>query len=322
MSKATKIWLIVAAALVLLGVIVLGGAFALVKGDVFKLTTHKYETNIYEITEEFDSIFINTDTADIVFVSTDEENCKIVCYEEEKMKHSVGVTDGKLSVGVVNTKKWYDYINLGWNTDPMITVHLPKSDNISISLKNSTGKIELPSNVTFESIDIVGSTGDVICRSSADGTIKIKRSTGDILLENISSGALDLWVSTGDVKATSVNCAGDVKLHTSTGYVKLESFTCKNLSSECDTGDITLKNVVATEMFDIETDTGKVIFDRCDANEMFVNTDTGNVTGTLLTDKIFYVKSDTGKVEVPRSVNGGKCEIETDTGNVKISIVN
>ena len=88
MSKATKIWLIVAAALVLLGVIVLGGAFALVKGDIFKLTTHKYETNIYEITEAFDSISINTDTADIVFVSTDEENCKIVCYEEEKMKHS------------------------------------------------------------------------------------------------------------------------------------------------------------------------------------------------------------------------------------------
>ena len=41
MSKATKIWLIVAAALVLLGVIVLGGAFALVKGEIVKLTTQK-----------------------------------------------------------------------------------------------------------------------------------------------------------------------------------------------------------------------------------------------------------------------------------------
>ena len=284
MSKATKIWLIVAAALVLLGVIVLGGAFALVKGDIFKLTTHKYETNTYEITEEFDSISINTDTADIVFVSTDEENCKIVCHEEEKMKHLVGVTDGKLSVGVVNTKKWYDYINLGWNTDPMITVYLPKSDNISISLKNSTGKIELPSNVTFESIDIVGSTGDVICRSSSNGSIKIKRSTGDIMLDNVSASALELRVSTGRVTATSVNCSGDVRVRTSTGKVKLESLNCENLFSECGTGDVALKNVVASGMFDIETDTGDVTFDRCDANDISVDTDTGKVMGTLLTD--------------------------------------
>ena len=321
MRKAVKIWLIVAASLVLLGIIILGGAMAVSKLDLFSFTTRKYETNTYEISEAFNSVSINTDTADIVFVASDDEKCKIVCYEEEKAKHSVTVSDGKLSVDMVSTKKWYDHINIGWSGNPMITVHLPKNDNISLSLKNSTGRIELPSDIAFESIDISGSTGDVICRSSADGMIKIKRSTGDILLENISSGALDLWVSTGDVKVTSVNCAGDVKLRTSTGYVKLDGLDCKNLFSECSTGDIILKSVVASERFDITTDTGTVTFERSDANEISVKTDTGKVTGTLLSDKVFFTKTDTGDIEVPKTTSGGKCDIETDTGNIKISIV-
>lgn len=321
MSKATKIWFIAGASLIILGVLIFVGVMAVLKWDFSKLRSTRCETNTYEINESFNSISVNTDTADIVFVASDEEKCKIVCYEEEKMKHSVTVLDGKLSVDVVNTKKWYDYINIGWNDNPMITVYLPKSKNVSLLLKNSTGRIDLPSDIMFESIDILGSTGDVTCASSAKGKVRIKRSTGDILLENISVGELELWTSTGRINAASVNCAGDVKLRTSTGDVKLDILDCKNLFSECGTGDISLKSVIATERFDIDTDTGKVAFDRCDANEIYVDTDTGSVTGTLLSDKIFYAKSDTGKVEVPKSAIGGKCEIETDTGKIQISIV-
>ena len=82
-----------------------------------------------------------------------------------------------------------------------------------------------------------------------------------------------------------------------------------------------MKNVIASEIFDIDTETGKVTFDRCDAREISVETDTGRVTGTLLSDKIFFAKTDTGDIEVPKSMSGGKCEIETDTGDIKISIV-
>ena len=46
----------------------------------------------------------------------------------------------------------------------------------------------------------------------------------------------------------------------------------------------------------------------------------GNVTGTLLTDKIFLAQSDTGRVDLPKTVGGGKCEITTDTGNIEISV--
>ena len=81
-----------------------------------------------------------------------------------------------------------------------------------------------------------------------------------------------------------------------------------------------MKNVIAEDKFDIERSTGDVKFEKCDAAELFIETDTGSVKGSLLTEKIFLVETDTGSIEVPKSVSGGRCEIETDTGNVKIGI--
>ena len=59
-------------------------------------------------------------------------------------------------------------------------------------------------------------------------------------------------------------------------------------------------------------------FDGCDADRIFVKTDTGYVKGSLLSDKVFIAQSDTGDVDVPKTITGGKCEIETDTGDIKI----
>lgn len=61
-------------------------------------------------------------------------------------------------------------------------------------------------------------------------------------------------------------------------------------------------------------------FDRADASEIFVRTGTGNVTGSLLTDKVFLTQTDTGTVEVPQTITGGRCEIRTDTGDIELKI--
>ena len=86
------------------------------------------------------------------------------------------------------------------------------------------------------------------------------------------------------------------------------------------TGNIALDNVIAADKLSITRSTGNVSFDGSDAAEITVRTDTGNITGRLLTDKVFIAASDTGSVEVPRTVTGGRCEIDTDTGNIRIEI--
>ncbi len=61
-------------------------------------------------------------------------------------------------------------------------------------------------------------------------------------------------------------------------------------------------------------------FENVDAAEMNVETGTGAVKGSLRSERIFHVETDTGKTDVPKTVSGGKCEIKTNTGNVQITI--
>jgi len=322
MRTRTKVWLIIATSLVLIGCIIFGGVMTMFKWDFTKLSTVKYETNTYEISEAFDCISINTGTADIAFAVSDTENCKVACHEETNAKHYVTVEDGTLVVELINERSLYDFIgHIGLNFDtPKITIYLPKTKYTSLVIKESTGDIVIPKDFNFNNADISLSTGDVDFSASASEIIKIKTSTGDISVENISVGTLDLTVSTGKVTVSAVTCENDVKVKVSTGKTKLTDTRCKNVISNGNTGDIYLSNVISTEKFSIKRSTGDVKFEDSDATEIFVKTDTGGVTGSLLNNKVFITQTDTGKVDVPKTTNGGRCEITTDTGDIKITV--
>jgi len=319
MSKITKIWLIIAASLVLVGCIIFGGVMTMLKWDFTKLSTGKYETHNYEIDENFNNISIVTDTADIVIVPSENQKTSVVCHEQKNVKHSVTVQSGKLVIEIVGARKWYEYIGINLGT-PKITVYIPQGEYGALFVKSSTGNVEIPKEFKFENIDISESTGNVTNYASASENIIIKTNTGNIRVENVSANTLELSVSTGGVTVSNVTCEGDVKIKVSTGKTNLNNIECKNVISCGNTGDISLKNVNAAEKFSIERSTGDVKFDGCDAAEVFVKTDTGDVTGTLLSEKVFIVETDTGKVDVPKTVNGGRCEITTDTGDINISI--
>ncbi len=319
MSKSTKIWLIIATSLILIGCIILVGTMSVLKWDFKKLSTVKFETNSYDITEEYSDISINTNTADIVFVPSKIQETKVVCYEQKNVKHSVTVQNNSLVIKVVDLRKWYEHIGISFDNSK-ITVYIPQGEYGALSVKGSTGDIEIPKNFSFKSIDISQNTGDVSCLASALEKIKIKTSTGDINVKNISCNMLDLSTSTGGVSAHSVNCTGDIKINLSTGKSDISDVKCQNITSSASTGDTTLKNVIAKEKLTLARSTGHVKFEKCDAAEILIETDTGNVSGSLLSDKVFITQSDTGSINVPKTVAGGKCEITTDTGNIKVKI--
>ena len=95
---------------------------------------------------------------------------------------------------------------------------------------------------------------------------------------------------------------------------------CGSLTTESNIGNIILKSVAAKETFSVKTSTGDVKLEGCDGESILIKTDIGDVTGTLLTDKIIFAESSVGDVDVPKSTTGGKCEISTDTGDIKIKI--
>lgn len=321
MSKRTKIWLITAASLVLIGLIMFAAVMTAYHWDFSNLSTGKYETNTYEINEEFSNIKLDIETADILFVASSDNMGRVVCYEQENMKHSVDVQDSTLTINAVDGREWYEHIGINLHS-PKVTVYLPKAEYELLIIQESTGDITLPKDFTFGSMDLSLSTGHVDSRASSLGLMRIETSTGDIRLQDLSAGELDLTVSTGHVDVQSVACEGNVGVCVSTGNAKLTDISCESINSDGDTGDITLKNVIAADMISIERSTGDVRFEQCDAGELEINTDTGKVTGSLLSAKVFIARSDTGDIDVPETTSGGKCRITTDTGDIKITIAN
>jgi len=318
----TKVWLIIAASLVLIGCIIFAGVMTTLKWDFMALSTVNYEINTYEISEMFDGIYINTDTADISFIFSDDVICSVECHEEENAKHSVTVENGTLTVELIDERSVYDFIGyIGLNFgSSKITVYLPKTEYTNLLINGDTSDIEIPNDFMFKNIDISLSTGDVDFYASASEMVKIQTSTGNICTENISAGSLNFTVSTGKATLSDVSCDGDVTVNVSTGKVYMNGIACKSVISSGSTGDISLSNVIAAEKFSIERSTGDVKLDGADAAEIFIKTSTGDVKGNLLTDKVFVTQTGTGHVDVPKTVDGGICNIITSTGNIEIHV--
>ena len=280
MSKTEKIWIIVAASLVLVGCLIFGGIMMALDWNFLKLSTTKYDAKSYEITENFTSISVKTNTADVIVAPSEDGQCRVECYEQKKLEYLVSVKEGELIIELNDTRKWYERIGVDFESSK-ITVYVPHAEY---------------------------------------DTVTVKSNTGSISVKELSFSALDLSVTTGKIAVSDITCYGDLNVRCSTGKVEIRNVNCKNLTSHGGTGDISLCNLIASGKLSIKRSTGDVRFEASDAAEILVNTDTGDVKGTLLTDKIFIARTDTGRIDVPKTVTGGKCEITTDTGDIKITV--
>lgn len=301
MSRHTKVWLWIAAAAVVAGLIMFGVVMSMAGWDFMNLSTVKYETNTYEIKEDFQKIWVDTTVANVTLLPHDEDVAKVVCYESEGTHHEVSVQEGALVVQAVATGDWTDKI--GINFDSMkIRIYLPEREYAEIFVK--------------------AKTGDINCFVPAKGEIVLITGTGDIFAEKITAGSMVASVATGTTTIKDVTCEKEIQVKTATGRTNVMNVQCKSFSSEGSTGDITMEWLVAQDRIYVRRSTGSVKFDRCNAWELIqVEVNTGDVKGSFLMGKKFSVRSGTGSVDVPASVEGsGECQISTQTGNVRITI--
>lgn len=314
-----KKWMIAASIVIVIGCGLFVGAMTMIDWNFEVLSTDKFTTNTHTVTDTFADIVLTTDTAAVTFLPSETDAVTVECFESERQQHTVTVQDGTLTIALQDTRKWYHYIGLSFRS-PKITVYLPAGEYGTLTLKSHTGKVDLSADFTFKNVDMQLTTGNVTCAASATGDVTIRTDTGDITVDRITADSLSLKVTTGRVTVKGADCQESVTVKVTTGKAHLTDVTCRDLVSDGSTGDIALKNVVAANRFSIERSTGDVTFERCDAAELWVETSTGSVKGTLLTDKVFITSTDTGRVDVPKSVTGGRCEITTDTGDIKITV--
>lgn len=243
MRTKTKVWLIVAASLMLIGCILFAGVMENLNWDFRKLATVKYETSIYKINEAFDSISIHTNTADVIFAISNDGKCSVKCTEQEGTSYSVSVKNGTLAVDFIDERTLADYINnIGINLEaPQITVFLPGTNYNSLSICGDTGDVDVPKAFHFGNMDISLDTGDVTIGSTVSGLMKITTSTGDVTFDNCDAAEISVKTNTGDVTGT-LHTAKVFLVETSTGEVKVpRAQTGGKCEIKTDTGDIEIE---------------------------------------------------------------------------------
>jgi len=338
MKKAIVISLIIAGALVLVGAGLFAGAMSAADWDFSALQTQEYELVTHKINEEFSDISIQTIESSIEFQLSTDGTCKVECMESEYVTYSVSVHEGTLKVTTKDTRQWYHNIGIFNTQRQNMVVYLPKTAYDALLINSNTGTVTVSSEFSFANVQIGMNTGAVKWEAGVTHSMSVETDTGFVRIKNVNmDGALSVKTDTGraeinGTEAQSIQVETDtgkaivtdtiakstLNVKTNTGNAQLSGCRAVDIFVETDTGKAKLTDVVASGKMDIETDTGDVAIDGCDAAEIEINTDTGDVNGTLLTPKIVYAQSNTGRVEVPRATSGGICEITTDTGDIQI----
>lgn len=319
MKKIINFIIIGSIVLVLAGMIIFVVALSTNKEGTGFFNNGTIVSNTYKVDEDFNNIIIEESYCDINIIYKESDSTSVISKELSNIQHIIEVIDNTLTIKENDQRAWYEKLFNFYDTE--ITIYLNINTINDLTINTKTGDVNVAEKLTFNNVIINGSTSDIEFDVDIVEDVKIEISTGDIEINNVSCKNMDLKVSTGDIEIEDLNCLNELKIKVSTGDVELNKVSCMDFYSTGSTGRITLNNVIASNKMNIKRDTGDVKLNKCDSLDIEIETSTGSVKGTLLSNKIFNVDTDTGRKDVPNSVSGGNCKITTDTGDIIIDIV-
>lgn len=307
MKKTFKIILIIVVCILIIFILL----------QLFKAITLNKNTkeNSYINDKKYDKLELVVSTSDINIHLSNEN--KIIKKENSKVYFDIKFENEILAIKQVDIRKFYEKI---FNfTEYKLDLYLTEEVINSLKISGGTGDIIINNGIVFNEVNITNSTGDIEFNADVDGSMNVKLSTGDVEIKQCNiNGDLKIEGSTGDIEIETSNVLNNMNIKSSTGDVDINNSTSKDLIINISTGDITLKDTIIKNDLKVIGSTGDVLFDGFDANNINIELSTGNVKGTILTNKFFIAKSDTGKINVPETRDGGECRIKVSTGDIYI----
>ena len=330
-----KVFIISAVSLIVVGLTVAIVTLAANQFNIGELT-EELVPNTYSVEGEFNSIECDLDTADVDILYISEGESFVSSLETNKISFTVEVVDGVLKI-TENTKieNWYDFVN--WRS-VCVDLYINKNAFTNVTIKNDTGDINILDAFKIDNLVIDSDTSNINLSGLEVKSLDSNISTGDFYIENSSITSLKSKTSTGESKIRNCKVLENVTIEASTGKIYLENFeiggklhvtvntgkieisetTCDSYESSSSTGTVKLTDLVVTNDMNIKTSTGDVKLNSIDAANIYIKTSTGDVTGTIRSDKIFFLDSNTGKEDSPFSTTGGICKVTTDTGDITL----
>lgn len=300
MRFGKKIAILVAVLCVGIGLLLVLGAMVATGFDFGRMNTLHFVTNTYTVHDTFTNISIKDAECDVRLVLTEGGTCTVECRESDKIYNTVAVENGTLTVRRVDSRRWYEHIGVYWWGKMEVTVYLPQAEYNSLSAVSVSGNVEIPEGFSFQKAEARSTSGSVRFAAAVEGDLYVKTVSGSVRVEGAAPKTLTVQSTSGRLTLTDV--------------------TCQSMEAESTSGSIVFSDTLASGHMRIKSVSGAVELRRCDADTLWIKTTSGRVWGTLLTEKIFITNTTSGRVNVPQSASGGKCEVKTTSGSIEFKI--
>lgn len=208
--------------------------------DFINMGLMKTKVTLYLTSYTYNNGTIISSTGDIVI-------SKEFSFDNLKINQSTG--DSNISCQVIH------FLEMESSTGDK---HLDGVSAENISLKASTGKVEVKNSEVSNALTINTSTGGITLTNVNANTISSTCSTGSISLTAVRLiDNLSIKASTGDVTIVDSD-AGSIDINTSTGDVNALFLTNKIVYAETSTGRINIPHLSDGGICNIKTSTGDI----------------------------------------------------------------
>lgn len=320
MKTSKKKAIITAVILMVAGIMISVLTFAVSDFHFSDMDNLKYETNEYNIDESFSNIIVDADTCDVNIIPADNRRCTVVCNESDKIYYNVSVKDNTLKIEEKNKLAWYDYIGfLHWG-DMSINIYLPEYEYNSLYIENSSGNVDVSNYICFFDAEVNASSGDINFEGYVVNDLEISASSGNILLTGVEAENIAASTSSGDIRAVALKAYNRFYTSASSGDITVKDSKSDYFRGSVTSGDISLTDYICDYDINLESTSGDLELEDSDAKNIELKATSGDITGKLLSAKLFDVDTNSGDVDVPQSAKGGRCRIETTSGDIEFEV--
>ncbi len=325
MSSLKKKILIGCASVTGAGLILLLGLFIKIKFNPVELNNEKQIIKTYDISDDYSDIYIETKDADVRFVVSENGKTSVTCINGTK-KDVVGSFNKCLKVISEKKKKAGTVFNpvFDFRKDNAadITVSLPYKRLGDVALITENGRIEADDFFLSDTVNssLVTKNGEIIYCMNTTGNCFIENENGNITVRSLQCDYVDVKNKSGEISLTGSDIKGALNIKNGSGEFNAENVECENLTAESDSGDLYLKNFLSRVAVTVKENSGNVKIRKSDANAFIIDSKSGDVDAEFVSPKIYTVESKSGSVNIPESLSGGMCKINTDSGDIRVRI--
>lgn len=228
-----------------LGIVLVGTALIITKGNLTALGNDEREACRIDETEEATSLTIDIASDNIKLVVSEDEKLHIDYYTSTKMPYTYSYENGKASL--ISRNKIHLFSIFNYNKPKDIIVYVPNSltENVVIKGASSDFVSNIGLNIKRFTLDI--SSGNCTVSKIIANNIDIESSSGQVTVTDCSAERADFGLSSGNIKIIGCEIA-DARIDVSSGNVTLKNSTITELNINISSGNISTERLVSTEI--------------------------------------------------------------------------